>query len=48
MKLYEHKDPAYSMFDDYICNQLAALDIEDEYDAYCAALPLPKEPPNLI
>jgi hypothetical protein len=48
MKLYKHKDSAYSMFNNYIYNQLAALDIKDEYDAYCAALPLPKEPLNLI
>ena len=47
-KSHKHKNPAYSMFDDYIYDQLAALEVQDEYDAYCAALPLPKEPPNLI
>jgi hypothetical protein len=47
-KLYEHKDPEFSMFNDYIYDQLAALDIQDEYDAYCTAPPLPKAPPNLI
>jgi hypothetical protein len=36
------------MFNDYIYNQLAALDIQDKYDAYCAAPLLPKTPPNLI
>jgi hypothetical protein len=36
------------MFDDYIYDRLAALDIQDEYDAYCTAPPLPMEPPNLI
>lgn len=47
-KSYEHKDLAFDMFDDYIYNQLAASDAQDEYDAYCASPPLPKEPPNLI
>ena len=36
------------MFNNYIYNQLAALDIQDEYNIYCAALLLPKEPPSLI
>ena len=36
------------MFNDYIYNQLAALDVQDEYDVYCGAPPLSKEPPNLI
>jgi hypothetical protein len=47
-KPYEHKDFEFSMFDDYIYNQLAALDIQDEYDAYCTAPLLLKAPPNLI
>jgi hypothetical protein len=45
---HECENPAFNMFDDYIYNQLAALDIQDEYNTYCAALPLPKEPPSLI
>ena len=37
-----------NMFKKYIYDQLAASNVEDEYDAYCANGPLPKEPPNLI
>ena len=48
IRLYKHENPAFNMFDDYIYNQLATLDIQDEYNAYCIAFPLPKEPPSLI
>jgi hAT family C-terminal dimerisation region len=36
------------MFNNYIYDRLAASDIQDEYDAYCIAPPLPTAPPNLI
>jgi hypothetical protein len=44
----KEKDSAFNMFNDYLYNQLAALDAIDEYNVYCVAPPLPKEPPNLI
>jgi hypothetical protein len=44
----KEKDSAFNMFDDYIYDQLASSDAIDEYNAYCAAPPLPKEPLNLI
>ena len=44
----EHQNPEFYMFEKYTYGQLAASNIQDEYDAYCAAPPLPRKPPNLI
>jgi hypothetical protein len=46
--LAKEKDSTFNMFDDYIYDQLSTLEVIDEYDAYCVAPSLPKEPSNLI
>jgi hypothetical protein len=48
MKSAKEKDSAFNMFDNYIYDQLSTLEAIDEYDAYCVAPSLPKEPSNLI
>ena len=47
-KSVKEKDSVFNMFDNYIYNQLSTLKAIDEYNAYCAAPSLLKEPFNLI
>ena len=47
-KSAKEKDSAFNMFDDYIYDQLSTSEAIDEYNIYCAAPSLPKEPSNLI
>jgi hypothetical protein len=44
----EGQNPEFNMFEEYTYGHLAASNAQDEYDAYCANFPLPREPPNLI
>jgi hypothetical protein len=48
IRSHECENPAFNMFNDYIYNQLTALDIQDEYNTYYTAFLLLKEPPSLI
>jgi hypothetical protein len=45
---HERQNPEFYIFEEYTYDQLTATNIQDEYDAYCAAPPLSKKSPNLI